>query len=70
MFGVSPSANCSCRLPPPIVPTTTSPVCIPTRTARWMALSCFNRVLSHPMASTMDRPARTARRTSSSCARG
>ena len=32
-LGVSPSANCSCRVPPPISPTTTSPVWIPRRTA-------------------------------------
>ena len=26
MLGVSPNANCSCRVPPPTSPTTTSPV--------------------------------------------
>ena len=33
MLGVSPSANCSWRLPSPTAPTTTRPVWIPTRTA-------------------------------------
>src|SRR5215475_3704405 len=32
-LGVSPRANCSCLPPPPIAPTTTKPVSMPTRTA-------------------------------------
>ena len=46
ILGVSPKASCSCRPPPPISPTTTSPVWIPRRTARWTPCSCTRRVLS------------------------
>src|SRR5215468_12026599 len=35
-LGVSPSANCSWRLPPPTSPTTTTPVWMPMRTAMRM----------------------------------
>src|SRR5215510_10856142 len=33
ILGVSPSARCSCRPPPPMTPTTTGPVWMPRRTA-------------------------------------
>ena len=55
-LGVSPSANCSCRVPPPTSPTTTSPVWIPRRTASCTPRSCARRVLSCPRASTHPQP--------------
>ena len=61
MFGVSPRASCSCRPPLPISPTTTSPVWIPSRTARRTPYSCSRRVFNVPMASTIPSPLRTAR---------
>ena len=52
-------------LPPP-----TSPVWHPRCTAKCTPCSCPRRVLSCPTASTIPRPARTARWASSSCAKG
>ena len=61
MFGVSPRASCSCRPPLPISPTTTSPVWMPSRTARRTPYSRSRRVFNVPSASTMPSPLRTAR---------
>ena len=44
-LGVSPSAKCSCRVPPPTSPTTTSPVWNPRRTASCTPRACVRRVL-------------------------
>ena len=66
-LGVSPTTACSCgRTLPTRSPTTTSPVAIPTRTASGVPSGAGSR----PTASTIPRPARTARSASSSCAWG
>src|SRR5215468_4268368 len=57
-LGVSPSANCSCRVPPPTSPTTTSPVWTPRRTASCTPRVCVRCVLSCPRASTIPGPYR------------
>ena len=56
MLGVSPSARCSCRPPPPITPTTTGPVWMPSRTASWTPYWAARRVFRVVMAWTMPRP--------------
>ena len=60
MFGVSPRASCSCCPPLPISPMTTSPVWMPSRTARRTPYSRSRCVFNVPMASTMPSPQRTA----------
>src|SRR3989441_9847129 len=51
MLGVSPSANGSWRTPSPTSPTTTTPVCIPSRTATRSAGGKASRVSSGLIAS-------------------
>ena len=60
-FGVSPSASCSCRAPPPMSPTTTTPVWMPIRTDSRACASFMGRAFRSRIAEMIPRPARTAR---------
>ena len=51
-----PRRSCSCRPAPPISPTTTRPVCIPSRTARVIPLAGSSLVLRASTASRIPKP--------------